>query len=282
MALTLDTALASSQNSTTRHPLVDITSFQRVPDIPFDGELLHTVTRSEREPVCLVHSSGRLIAASLYGVNGSGSYGINYTYTDMERTEFTHVDITLSANPSGISIVELANGNIGMVYIDGTYNLRYRIITPLGVAVSSGTIATWTSTAGSSHVWVSTVGSDYMVVYVKGQVYTVPTSGGTYVGTTNDTYYITMQSDGTETTATFTWRKGSDAESAVTTCDGTNQALAEGVTIRFNAGAYYAGQIFKIPVVKAINAIAKIWIGSLPVDGTTVTIGTFTYTFSIN
>lgn len=278
MALTLSAELAAAQESASRHPLVDITSFQRTADIPFDGQLLHTVSRNEREPVTIMHSSGRLVAAALYG-EGTGPFGIMYTYTDVERTEFQFVDIALAANPSGISIVELANGNIGMTYLDGAYNLRYRIVTVTGAAVSNGTIATWASTSGASHTWVTTSGGDYVVVYVKGQTYVTPTAGGTYTGSTNDTYTVLMTADGTQATAKFKWKKGSGAYSAEITCTGAAQLLAEGVTVTFNSGSYYASQEFSIPVYRAVSAVGRIWIASLPQDGDTVTVGGITYTF---
>lgn len=278
MALTLDATLATAQDSISRHPLVEIISAQRTADIPFDGQLLRDPAVYDRDPFVIQHSSGRLVVVSIYD---SGFY---FCYTDEGRTEFTTVQIPkLGAEGTyyGVSVVELANGNIGVVYISysSTYSLNYRIFQINGTPVSAGVISTWSVGELDSHVWVIDNSGTFLLVYTKGATPVTPTSSGTYTGTTSSTYTVTVTLDGSQTTAKFTWRKGNGAESAEITATGSAQLLDEGVSITFNTGSYYAGQVFNIVVSPASAAQGSIWITSLPVDGDTVTIGSITYTF---
>jgi len=86
------------------------------------------------------------------------------------------------------------------------------------------------------------------------------TSGGSYVGTTNDAYYIKITKantvSGTITDAEFTWQKGIGATpSAAMKVTGMAQTLAEGVTVMFAPGVsgqdLVAGEIYEIKVTAA-------------------------------
>jgi hypothetical protein len=86
------------------------------------------------------------------------------------------------------------------------------------------------------------------------------TSGGTYSGTTNGSYFITITKanavSGTITDAEFTWQKGLGGKaSAAMKVTGSAQALDEGVTVAFAPGAsgqdLVVGEIYEIKVTAA-------------------------------
>jgi hypothetical protein len=168
MSLVLDAALAAAQDSQSRRPIVEIVSAAGSADIPFDGQYLTTQTLDESSPTIIAHSSGRMIQA--YAFDG---HHIKFVYTDTLRTVFTTVDIDLGAGNTirGLSICELTNGNVGMVYTrlnTGTDYLDRRVVTVTGTAVSNGSIANWASSIFSSDPWVTTLGANsYVVVYTK-------------------------------------------------------------------------------------------------------------------
>lgn len=170
-------SFAASQDLQSRHPLVEITSSQRLADIPFDGSFLTGETYNEFGPNLIPHSTGRLCLAYCYGPDADSDCGIKYAYTDTDRLEYTTVTIELYTTSSytmvGCSICEMTDGNIGLVYLvnDGVshvYRLLRRIITVTGTAVSNAEIANWSHDTFTSDPWVSAIGSNsYLLVYGK-------------------------------------------------------------------------------------------------------------------
>lgn len=179
MALTLGAELAAAQELKKRHPLVEITSSESIADIPFRGNFLSSGIVNEFGVNTITHSSGRLCSALCYGpTSGAASRGIKYTYTDPDRLEFHTVSIELytSANYRvlGVSLCEMTNGNIGLVYLvhyvpsTAKYYLFRRIITVEGAAVSNAEIANWNYTIYTSDPWVYTLGTNsYIMLYGK-------------------------------------------------------------------------------------------------------------------
>lgn len=180
MSLTLDPELATAQELQVRHPLVELTSTQLVDDIPFDGNYLGNPTISESDPQVISHSTGRLCVARVYNTayGTTGGRGIVYTYSDLNRIEFYSVTIQVTALNNyafnGVSICEMPDGNIGMVYlyyIYQTYYLASRIVTVAGVDVAGSVkaIGNWSNvTYPTSDPWVATLApNSYLMVYGK-------------------------------------------------------------------------------------------------------------------
>ncbi len=177
MALTLDPVLAAAQDAQSRRPLCEILSKRRIDDIPFDGSLLTAETFSEFGPNVIPHSTGCLCLAYCYGPDGDGDSGIKYVCTDPQRQEFATTTIELFTSTAyvmkGVSLCELTDGNIGLVYLytyNNAYYLACRIVTIEGVAVDGSVkaIANWATTAYGSDPWVQTIGENaYLLVYGK-------------------------------------------------------------------------------------------------------------------
>jgi hypothetical protein len=176
MALTLDATLAAAQDSASRRPLVEIMSLQNGADIPFDGTLLTTETFLEYAPAIMAHSTGRLIIAYVWQ-NGA-TYGIKYVWTDVARQTFSFYTFTESDTFSitgmrGLSLVELADGSVGIVYMldEGTskYHLIQRVVPVTGGAGTRAQIAEWDQlNQWTSDPWVVKLGSaSYAIYYVR-------------------------------------------------------------------------------------------------------------------
>lgn len=155
MSLTLDATLAIAQDSQSRHPLVEIISKEWAASIPMDGQYLDTTTNPEKYPNAITLSGGRLVTVCSYVASGAGY--IRYRYSDADRTYFTTVDIALGSGETinDLSLCELADGNVGIMYIstDASYRrLKARVITPAGVNV--GSVATIRTFAART-TWVS-------------------------------------------------------------------------------------------------------------------------------
>ena len=169
MALTLDPTLATAQNSQSRRPLVEILSQNPIADIPFDGNILTAETDPEQKPNSIIHSSGRLCLVYHFDPTGATPPMIKYVYTDVDRGVFNIVNLTIgSGDLKEASLCELANGNIGIVFIQGLL-LRYLIVTVEGVIVtSSTTIETFTSSYVIDMPFVVRLADNsYLLVYYK-------------------------------------------------------------------------------------------------------------------
>lgn len=179
MSLTLDATLQANQDGLERHPIVDITAQAATTAIPFYGSLLTSETVNEKSPAPPInHSSGRICGAYVYGPDGS-AYSLKYIYSDVNRSYYTTATFALGTyNAIGVSLCELVDGNIGLVWLEQngtTYYLKQRIITVAGTAVSNATIATLSSlsfmsgpalirdaeTNGYTLIYTKISGSDY-------------------------------------------------------------------------------------------------------------------------
>lgn len=176
MALTLDATLAAAQDSESRHPLVEIMSLQTGEDIPFDGTFLTTETFREYAPAVMAHSTGRLII--VYSYLSGFTFGIKFVYTDEARQTFSFFTLTESpgftvSDLRGLSLVELADGSIGIVYlvVEGTskYHLVQRTVPVTGGAGTRMQIAEWAyANRLTSDPWCIKLGSaSYAIYYTR-------------------------------------------------------------------------------------------------------------------
>jgi len=178
MALTLDATLASSQELLSRHPIVEIISSQFIDDIPFDGSFLTSETRDEKRPNAIMHSSGRIFLAYIFdsgqGFSDTRPNSIKFAYTDTERRALSFSTYQLESGWGPIldlSLCELANGNIGIIFI--TTYLSYRKLMYLIVDQEANVIKGATQIAQhttSDEIidmpWVARAGNgNYVLVY---------------------------------------------------------------------------------------------------------------------
>lgn len=174
--ITLDSTLQARMDSTIRKPLVDIYAKGAVSEIPFLGSLLTTETINEKKSSVINHSSGRMCLVYYFGPDSTAPYySIKYVYSDIGRTYFTTVAFSnTNYDILGIDLCELANGNIGIVWIEnntGThqYQLKRKIITVEGAEVSAAAINSWSHdvyTSGPTVVWNSQK-ENYIMAYVR-------------------------------------------------------------------------------------------------------------------
>src|SRR5512139_1121909 len=109
MALTLNPTLATAQDSQSRHPILEIMTGKIGEDIPLTGQRVTAEAVDETNPNMIYHSSGRLMI--IY--NSGGTF--KFFYTDTARTEFTQVNLGISAGEA--ALCELADGNVGVIII---------------------------------------------------------------------------------------------------------------------------------------------------------------------
>jgi hypothetical protein len=175
MALTLDPTLAAAQNNQSRNPIVSLISTSSRAEIPFLGKFLDTVGTAERNPNVITHSSGALAGVMRYGDN------FRFFYTDPNRTEFAFLDITPPHYGIEANLVELADGNIGLILLlqDGTYYYFYRmVVSPTGAVITSPTSifsVAFASYVLSGVALTRLANGTYLLVYSKETV-----SGATY------------------------------------------------------------------------------------------------------
>lgn len=155
MAQTLNATLATAQNSMDRHPLVEVISDQWTSAIPFDGQYFNDYTTDETLPEIIMHSSGRI--TGLYA-SGESPLNLMFLYTDTNRTTWYSRQINLGGNYTldGMSLTELANGDIGITWIDtwagiSTSRLRTMVVDEDGDTVTAAsTVESW----NTNNYWV--------------------------------------------------------------------------------------------------------------------------------
>jgi len=117
LAANLSTALARDNHQ----PALSLTSESFADTIPMDGNAFAFNNDYTFKPNMIYHSSGRLCAIMR---EPTGSVltedTVIYVYTDTTRNVFTKVEVPgimngVEGNISKLAIVELANGNIGVV-----------------------------------------------------------------------------------------------------------------------------------------------------------------------
>jgi hypothetical protein len=176
MALTLDSTLATAQESLSRHPLCEVASGQFTDPIPFDGQYFNTDTDDESLPAMIALSDGRLSAIYAKDEGSHVKDRLIYLYTDTNRLQWYSqelYDVNLAYNIEGKSLVELDDGNVGVVwfedYISGTGSdhLKCLTLTPTGDIINAAsTIASY----AEADYWVDDpqvvdLSGEYQLVY---------------------------------------------------------------------------------------------------------------------
>lgn len=278
MANVLSEALLAVQDNIVRYPIVEIKAGQFAEDIPLQGQRLNSETLDQDDAVSLTHSSGRLVSA--YVQDG---YTVKLVYTDTGRTEFFYADLlaALDTNTiSDLSLVEMADGNLALAYVlyaSGKYHLKIAVFAYDGSGLQQYSVLVDQALPIRSPS-INRTASGYLLVYIQDIAITAA-SGGTYTGSQDDTFYLQVVTDGSETTATYKWKFGAGGTWSEPVAMGGTQSLQNGVTVSFGAGDYWAGQEFWFTVKAERFAKGYITAEALPVDGDQVTVGATTYTF---
>lgn len=170
MALTLDPTLQARLDGCDRQPEIELLSADLFNAIPFQGQSFGIAGTSTFRPQILTHSTGRLGQAYIE----SGE--VMWMYTDVARNQWsTPVSTglkTTSFDIDYVSVVELANGNIGIVAL-GTFSGDKRLwdaeITVTGNVVNA---LSQIEDLDNSYEWrnpyVTCMGNDdYYLVYIR-------------------------------------------------------------------------------------------------------------------
>lgn len=284
----LSAELLSAQENSSRFPLVEIKAGQFAEDLPLAGQRLNRETLDQSDAASITHSTGRLITVytqdEYVDTVIHSARSVRLVYTDPERIEFAYVYLfsaTGTGKLSDLSLVETADGKLTLAYVfygaDGKYSINVAALDYDGTGLEQYTIQSAQTLALYSPSLCRT-DAGILLTYIQ-EIAISATKGGTYVGTGDSTFSMEVTADGTETTALFQWRKGTAQWSADVTMNGSAQPLADGVTIRFNAGTYWSGQKFWYTVTAARFAAGLITFAALPSHNDTVIIGSQTYTW---
>lgn len=111
-------------------------------DIPFTGQFLTGEKLNESLIDVIVHSSGRLCGVYLFG--SEYPYKFKFVVTDIERSQFQIIDIPTEKSPIKVTLNELIDGTIGIVYEEeDSANIYLKgIIVNVDLAVLNGFLIT--------------------------------------------------------------------------------------------------------------------------------------------
>ncbi|MDY0324796.1 MAG: hypothetical protein RBQ87_01315 [Candidatus Cloacimonadaceae bacterium] len=146
MAVTLDPVLLAAQNNMERLPIVKMFSTTYLPEIPFDGSIFNPdFTENEVAPNMI-----RLSDDSLAILYSEPRYDrVYFMRSDADKLQFTQPVVIYDSVLGGQTpcMVELPNGNIGVILVGGTDGLiRRMVITPAGEVVTAlSTIQDWST-----------------------------------------------------------------------------------------------------------------------------------------
>lgn len=149
LAANLTTALARDNHQ----PALSLTSESFADTIPMDGNAFAFNNDYTFKPNVIYHSTGRLCAIMREPTGSVVTEDtVIYIYTDTARTVFTKVEIPgimsgAEGNISKLAIVELSNGNIGVVMArhgssDTTEGIYFATITVTGTVVEADSLIT--------------------------------------------------------------------------------------------------------------------------------------------
>ena len=193
MSITLDATLKAAQDGINHRPIVELTSSPMGDIVPVAGNYFNTLSTAEYEPQIISMSTGRLAVI----LQRSGD--LYYLYTPTDRSEWIEVLVThpYVTNASDPCICELANGNIGIIFVVDQTSLYYKIITPTGTIVTDFTLIE------SGIAWV---GNPYVITLVNDTYLLVYSEGTGTPPDTSKTYYLKQR-----TSSNFTsWNAATD------------------------------------------------------------------------
>ena len=183
MSITLNPTLLTAMQDMERRPLVEIISKEDDSSIPFDGAFLDNSIELQKSPCAILHSSGRILHAIFYGTSGVNGSHIRFRYSDTERTVFTVVDLLVDISTTSIGVdlamVEMADGNVGIVFSvainAGALAFNTMIVTDTGIVVTAPVANNYKFFGGNANYTLVNAGpalyrtasGTYVVVYFK-------------------------------------------------------------------------------------------------------------------
>ena len=176
---TLNAGQYTALNTISRAPCARVLINRNYESIPFEGQPIQASIVAEQTPKVIYHTNGRLYIVYTKSVTLSGSIysHVFVRYTDTLRTTWsTAVDLNLSSafQWTTPTLVELSDGNIGIVAVYNNATLYRAVIGTTGTVI---TAFTTTSTSGVSPSLENVEGT-YWLAYDGGGIIYVKTSAG--------------------------------------------------------------------------------------------------------
>jgi hypothetical protein len=189
MSLTLEAPLQTAQDGQLHHPIVELTSYNPIESIPFDGYKISGLS-TETEPKLIMHSSERLVYVYIY--NGKPYMG----YSDLARTIWHNgnaLEVDAFNTCTAIDLCEMADGNIGIITVcnvSGTQSVQSMVYTQTAAKVSGLHLAfTWTTNVIDYNITLNFDGTTYR--WIMGALNSVPDPDQYYFRTGTSTDMVT-------------------------------------------------------------------------------------------
>ena len=157
--LTLDPTLQAAQDGDSHQPIIDLVSASFTESIPFDGSSFEISQTAGMHTDMVSHSSGAIVI-----VVGNSS-GITLLVTDANRTEWNSYSILSHGSVCYPAVCELDNGDLGIVFTDGVYDLYYMIVGIDGTVDTTKTLITAYSTWVSPPTVMQRLDGSFMIVH---------------------------------------------------------------------------------------------------------------------
>jgi hypothetical protein len=168
--LLLDSTLQSRLDGLERQPAIEVLSSEFLATIPFQGNSFGISGSSTFQPQLLSLTSGRL---GQFYIDSSAQ--LKWMYTDAERNQWTTYNLASITTHEVLWAhgVELANGNIGVVFLAQTvtndWHLYDAVIAPTGAIVTAASLI---EDLSNSYDWrapyvTQLASGDFYLVYIR-------------------------------------------------------------------------------------------------------------------
>jgi len=158
--LTLDPILQAAQDGQVRNPIIKIVSSSYLADIPFDGQKFNDLAAPESKPNIVATTTGRILGTILR------SGDIYMLATDINRIEWKETLLVSAGTVLTACPVELDDGTIGVVYVDGAYTAKSITVNQDGTEKSSPvTLFSYPGTHWIGDIHVSKQSDAYRIVF---------------------------------------------------------------------------------------------------------------------
>jgi hypothetical protein len=147
----LDPTLKAAQDGQIHSPIIELISSSYLADIPFDGQTFNALATAEGKANVISAASGRVIATIIRGGD------LYMLATDPDRLQWAETLVVDSAFGTITSAcpVELDSGDVGIVFLDGTYAIKRITVSQDGAAIgAAATLFSYTSAhwVGDVHI----------------------------------------------------------------------------------------------------------------------------------
>lgn len=141
--ITLDATLQAAQDGDNHQPIIKLVSTSFADSIPFEGAAFDASETDDGHPDLITLSTGAMAC-----VAGRGN-DLVLLVTDTNRTEWSVYTILEGSVVCQPTVVELSNGDLGIVYRTTGYDLYYMVI------ATDGTVKTATTLINNYTTWIS-------------------------------------------------------------------------------------------------------------------------------